>query len=425
VVRALHLVPAVKTNANIAKFGRWALLAATVAMGVALLLTVFWTYRGVNTATVLLLRGQADLLNDGVRARLRGEAPETVDLREVLDGLADDGLLYVALVSPVDGKLLGEAGTPVGGRVVDLAEARERSGEPVEIEGRARMVSRGWQGRRRPSAERPATPRPAVVIEFDPQAARELRAAARSTFAVGLVGAGAFLMLALGLVRWLLRRESTERKLEHERRLAALGSMSATLAHEIRNPLASLKGNAQLLERALPAGEKPRAKAELVVAEAVRLETLVNDLLEFARAGEVHRVDSDPAALAREVAVSLDPSRVEIDSTAAPARWRLDPDRLRQVLANLVENALQASDGPVSVRIAAEGGKLAFVVRDQGPGVPPEDLDKIFEPFFTRRTRGTGLGLPVARRIVELHGGTLAAENAATGGAVFTVSLPR
>jgi two-component system sensor histidine kinase HydH len=161
------------------------------------------------------------------------------------------------------------------------------------------------------------------------------------------------------------------------------------------------------------------------VSEAVRLEALINDLLEFARAGAIHREDTDPSALVREVALALDPERITIDSTAAPARWRLDADRLRQVLSNLVENALQAGEGQVEVRVARRGDELWFVVRDHGSGIDPDDLEHIFEPFFTRRTRGTGLGLAVARRLVELHQGSLSAENAPDGGAVFTIRIPR
>jgi two-component system sensor histidine kinase HydH len=217
-------------------------------------------------------------------------------------------------------------------------------------------------------------------------------------------------------------REALERRLAHERRLASLGEMSAVLAHEIRNPLASLKGNAQLLAELLPEGAKPRAKADRVVAEAVRLENLTNDLLAFVRTGELARAPVDPAALLREAAASVG-AEIAVESTAAPASWSLDGPRMLQVLTNLIDNAVQAGP-PVRARVAASGRRLVFEVADRGPGVDPADAERIFEPFFTKRTQGTGLGLAVARRVVELHGGTIAVDAEPGGGARFRVEVP-
>jgi two-component system sensor histidine kinase HydH len=260
---------------------------------------------------------------------------------------------------------------------------------------------------------------------MEPRAAIDTAAAARETLAVGTLAAGGFLVVALVLVRWLLRREATERRREHERRLASLGRMSAVLAHEIKNPLASLKGNAQLLARSLPDGEKPRQKADRVVHEALRLENLVNGLLEFARTGALRRAEHDPVALAREVAAAqAAAARITVDTAGAPARWSLDPERVREVLANLLDNAAQAGEGPIVLSVTLDEGDLVYAVRDHGHGVPPEDLERIFEPFTTTRTHGTGLGLAVARRFIELHGGALTAENATGGGARFTARIP-
>jgi two-component system sensor histidine kinase HydH len=197
----------------------------------------------------------------------------------------------------------------------------------------------------------------------------------------------------------------------------------ATLAHELRNPLASLKGHAQLLERALPPGEPPRGKAELVVSEAQRLERLVTDLLGFVRTGELKRAPVDLAALAQAVAEEHGADRILVAGEAPPIV--ADGDRLRQVIANLVDNALQSCEGIVELIISHRGGDVELGVRDHGPGIAPADLPHLFEPFFTTRSHGTGLGLAIARQIVELHGGTLSAANAEGGGARFTLSLPR
>jgi two-component system sensor histidine kinase HydH len=263
------------------------------------------------------------------------------------------------------------------------------------------------------------------VIEVEPHLAEELDRTASRLLVVGGLAALTLTILAAVLVRWSLRREQAVRAVEQARHLAGLGQMSAVLAHEIRNPLASLKGNAQLLAQTLPDGDRARAKADRVVDEAVRLETLSNDLLEFARGGAIHRRDVDPVLLVREAVAAVAADRIDVDAGAAPRSWPVDEARLRQVLINLLENAVEMSEQRVAVTIAREERDLVITVRDSGPGIAPADLEHVFEPFFTRRTRGTGLGLAVARRLIDLHGGAIAASNAPGGGAVFTITLPR
>src|SRR6185503_10210907 len=126
---------------------------------------------------------------------------------------------------------------------------------------------------------------------------------------------------------------------------------------------------------------------------------------EFARSGAIRQEVVDPVALLSDAASGLP---VDVEAAGAPSAWSLDRERIRQVLVNLLENAAWAAgEGRVQARVAQEAGDLVYTVRDQGPGFPEEDLPRIFEPFFTGRTDGTGLGLAVARRIVELHGGAI------------------
>lgn len=412
-----------------ARLARWSLTLAAVLMGIALLATVWSTNRSVSDASAMLMRGQLSLILEGTRARLRGLGKDAGpgDLEAIVAELAPDGLRWLAILEP-DGAVRVQGGRPaIEPRPGELMAARP--GALVEVGDHTRAVFRrskppaGDQARESRRRTRPVYfP---LVVELEPTAARELRADARRTLGLGALAACALLVMALGLVRWFLRRERLERQLDLERRLAGLGRMSAVLAHEIRNPLASLKGNAQLLVRALPEGERTRAKAELLVDEAVRLETLTSDLLEFARAGELQIAATDPAALMREAAAAIDHGRVEVIVEAAPAEWPLDAPRMRQVLTNLLENAAQAGDGAVTATVARDGATLVLEVRDRGPGIKDEDLPRVFEPFFTRRTRGTGLGLAICKRLVELHGGTIAVASAAGGGAVFTVRIPR
>jgi two-component system sensor histidine kinase HydH len=236
------------------------------------------------------------------------------------------------------------------------------------------------------------------------------------------------------------RRNAEERARERERRLATLGEMSAVLAHEIKNPLASLKGNAQLLAAMLPAGEKPKAKAERVVDEAVRLESLTNDLLRFVRTGEISRAPVDPAALVREAAESVK-GDVTVETAGAPKLWPLDAARIREVIVNLVDNAVAASAGvgspanpglgpssglgpPVIARVKLVNKQLVIEIADRGPGVPEDSRDKIFEAFYTGKTQGTGLGLAVVRRVIEQHNGTITVETNPGGGALFRAEIP-
>jgi two-component system sensor histidine kinase HydH len=392
---------------------RWGLIAAAVLMSGALLTTVWWTHRNVAGASETLERGQGQVLQEAVRTHVAslGHLPTAEELQEIVDELAEDGVTYVAALDVRD-------------RVIAEAGKKQAAGG-----GRERLVLRRALRRamRRGGAQPQAGRRPgALIVEYEPRMADQLLAASQQTLVVGAAAAGGFLLLALVLFRWILHREALERRLEHERRLASLGEMSAVLAHEIRNPLASLKGNAQLLARGLPEGEKARAKADRVVDEAIRLERITNELLEFARTGSIQREPCDPAALLREAAADLPDGEVAlaIDAAGAPATWRLDRARMRRVLGNLLDNARESGSLEVAARVAQDGGRLLFAVRDHGPGLAEEDLARLFEPFYSRRAQGTGLGLAVCKRIVDLHGGTITAANAPGGGAEFRILLP-
>jgi two-component system sensor histidine kinase HydH len=235
----------------------------------------------------------------------------------------------------------------------------------------------------------------------------------------------ALLLAAAFLWRLLGQREAVERGLEHERRLAALGEMSAVMAHEIRNPLASLKGHTQLLTELLAPESRERAKAELVLDEALRLERLTTDLLDFVRPQDVARTQAVPAELVRSAVAQMDHPAMEFDDAGASETWSLDGPRMQRALLNLLRNAVQASpQRPVRVFLRREAGHLVLLVRDEGPGIAPGEETAIFEPFKTTRVRGTGLGLAIARGIVEAHGGSISARNHPDGGAEFRVTIP-
>ncbi len=242
-----------------------------------------------------------------------------------------------------------------------------------------------------------------------------------------MVGVATLLVLALLAGKLLGSRDETVRRLEANRHLASLGEISAVLAHEIRNPLAALKGHAQLLVEKLPSGSRELARAEQVVDGARRQEDLTNSLLDFVRSTTVAREMVAPAECLRAAAVAVAMDRIQIDDHAAPATWSLDPLRLRQVLVNVLDNAVQASPegGSVTATVREIDGSLIFEIDDRGPGIDPGDEERVFAPFFSRKARGTGLGLTISRKLVALHGGTIDAANRPDGGARFRITIPR
>jgi signal transduction histidine kinase len=218
----------------------------------------------------------------------------------------------------------------------------------------------------------------------------------------------------------------TKRQAMERQKLAMLGLMSAVMAHELRNPLASAKGNSQLLTEMLEPGSRSHRKAEQVVQELVRVETLINDLLDFARSGRVHRRPCDPAALAQEATSRLeDEISIEVDTSSAPASWSLDPSGLERVLTNLLRNAVQAqgeSKAPLRLTAAQRGEELYLAVRDHGPGLA-RDID-VFAPFVTTKITGAGLGLAISRQIVQAHGGRISLKDHPEGGAIAELFIP-
>jgi two-component system sensor histidine kinase HydH len=261
-----------------------------------------------------------------------------------------------------------------------------------------------------------------LVVELEPPVIEQLRG---NLTRISFVAAGAALVLIAFAIAWsrtAARLSAIERRAAREQRLVALGSMSSVMAHELRNPLASLKGHAQLLAEDLQ-DDKQRKKAERVVAEAQRLEALTTSLLDFVRDGPIERSSVSAESLAARALQDLPADRVDVKAAGAGS-MQVDEPRLARAVHNLVDNALKASPDNARVELSIEsaGSEVVIIVRDRGPGLPADS--QIFEPFVTTRVRGTGLGLPVARRIAEQHGGTLSAVDHPSGGAVFTLRFP-
>ncbi|HEY7726567.1 MAG TPA: ATP-binding protein [Anaeromyxobacteraceae bacterium] len=225
-----------------------------------------------------------------------------------------------------------------------------------------------------------------------------------------------------------------EERVARSERLAELGHVAAGLAHELRNPLASMSGSVELLRGAPALGDEERRLLGILLREAERLDHLVERFLEYSRPGAPARVRADLARVAEETLAvfSHDPAaaRVRLEPELRPAPAWCDADQMRQVLWNLLLNAAQASSregepGHVRVRCGpSPGGGAVLEVEDDGPGIAAEDLPRLFTPFFTTRARGSGLGLATVQRVVDAHGGAVAVDSTPGAGTRFTVRLP-
>ena len=222
--------------------------------------------------------------------------------------------------------------------------------------------------------------------------------------------------------------KTLEGELKRADRLAAVGRLASGLAHEIRNPLASISGSVQLLLEDEKVRDDDRHLMEIVIKEADRLSALLSDFLNFARPAPLQLESVDLAALLDEMIALLSASgqfnNVTVDKAYhGPVTMTADPQKMYQVLWNLLINAGEAVQpaGEIRVEIAEEKGEI--IIEDSGPGIAEEDRDKLFEPFFTTKGKGTGLGLANVYANIEAHGGHIFVEQGKLGGARFTISL--
>jgi two-component system sensor histidine kinase HydH len=404
---------------------------ATVA-ALSLAVTVFFAQRALDHAADVVIRGDGDTLLSGVVVDL-WETPGSLDsaaLGAVLRAHAPERLRYVALLDRQDHHVIAEAGEGTVARRVYLPGVVVREGRRVRLvalipprsETRAASTLSASRG---PEMLAPY-PRPHLVIEFEPPLIERLKTDLAVIAMVAAIAALVLVAIAIAWWRTTARLATVEHQAERERRLVALGRASSVIAHELRNPLAALKGHAQLLAEDL--AEPSRAKAERVVASAERLERLTSVLLDFVRDGPLDVGSWTPAALVERALAGLPTDRVRVDVHGAPPAVRVDAERLSLALHNLLENAVQASEGasaPVEIRVARDDADgLVIEVRDHGPGLAPGSEAQIFDPFVTTKTRGTGLGLSIARRIAEQHHGKLRGETHPDGGAVFRLGIP-
>ena len=234
----------------------------------------------------------------------------------------------------------------------------------------------------------------------------------------------------VGMLHDLTARKRMEQQLSEQQSLAKIGEMAAVLAHEIRNPLAGIRGAMQVMAARYEPGSKEGMVTREIIARVDTLSELMQDLLLYARPPKPRPAPVDLKRLIQTIVelLSRDPDvsgmQVSIEGSAPLAH--ADPELLKIVFQNLLINGAHAmaGRGELHVRLTGNGQLSSVAFTDHGPGIPTEIRDKIFTPFFTTKVRGTGLGLPTARRLVEAQGGTIAVECPPDGGTTVLVQVP-
>jgi signal transduction histidine kinase len=229
-----------------------------------------------------------------------------------------------------------------------------------------------------------------------------------------------------------LHLREAEAAVRRTERLAAIGQLSAGLAHELRNPLGTIKASAEMLTRNIASeGAIAKEMAEFISTEVDRTNTLVTRFLDFARPLAVHAQRGDITQTIDRAVAELErykPSPVSVYRNYSPdvAPFPFDADLMERVFYNLLVNAAQASPprSCITVKTRQQDDTVEIAIIDRGGGIDPKHLESIFNPFFTTKSQGVGLGLAIVSRIVDEHGGRIAVESEPGSGSIFRVFLP-
>lgn len=320
-----------------------------------------------------------------------------------------------------DPRSLGAGGGPPGGG--PSAVAGKALAEALQLDrGLAEHVLRGYAGMRgKTQAEVlsriPGTGGPDGELEL---------------FDVRFVPLGETAAHMLIVIENVTQAARMEREIDKKNRLAAVGELAATIAHEVRNPLSGISGAIQILKRRLPAQDMGREICDQVIGQVDRLNNTIEDLLVLSRPMTPRFLQISLSDFIESSVGFLrdDPNFKTIDVVyqAEEGDWtaRADAFLLRQAFMNLLINAGQAMGGKgrITITLVREGTDFQLVIHDSGPGFPPNPA-RLFEPFYTTKPGGSGLGLPITAKILEVHGGRVLLHNHERGGAVVTLILPQ
>jgi two-component system, NtrC family, sensor histidine kinase HydH len=236
------------------------------------------------------------------------------------------------------------------------------------------------------------------------------------------------------LFRDLTEIQHLKKEIARTQRLASIGRLAAGVAHEIRNPLSSIKGFATYFKERYREIPEDHKTAEIMIQEVERLDRVIGQLLEFARPMNIQKETTSLEDVIKDSLKMVEAEarhreiRVDFDSDPQTKEVQIDPDRIRQVLLNLYLNAIEAmeSGGTLSVELRQDDdtGHFRIIVSDSGTGIKNEDLPHLFDPYFTTKPSGTGLGLAIVHKIIESHGGEVSVDSLYGGGATVTIRLP-
>ncbi len=224
----------------------------------------------------------------------------------------------------------------------------------------------------------------------------------------------------------------TRSKLILSEKMAAVGSVATKITHEIRNPLTTIGGFARRILKFAEPGTKIHRNAGIIVEEVIRLEKLLQGILDYSRPSNPTPRLIDPGEIVKEVLYTFcgrpetQSARINVINNVEVAKAFADPDHVRQILINLLKNAFEASgkEGEITVMVAQERDMVVFSVKDNGPGMTKEVKKRLFEPFFTTKIAGTGLGLPITKTLVAANKGRIHVESQPGKGSTFKVFLP-
>ena len=383
--------------------------------------------RTVESLAVLSLESTALSLSSSAESALRsGEGEGEEEIRRIFS----DRVVAYALIADKKGQILFHTNPRLTGSTL-AEETFRRQWPSVTASGRRVTLGTGLPGyefnyllHSPDGAEELLR----LVLHTVP-ADRIVEEAQRIWWTVG----GLLIFLWVGgviLERLLTRHYRLQAYLEKKSRLALIGQMTAVLAHEIRNALGSMKGFAQWVDEKMEKADPRKAGMSAILKATKRIEDLVGELLLFSREERYYAEDFDPAALVREIMPSLGSSWkgktvLEMDPSL---KTRADKEKSQRVLVNGIRNALQAmgEEGVLRISVQPDRGWVKIQIEDTGPGIPREEIPRLFAPFHTTKPDGTGLGLAYSQKVVEGMGGRIELGNREDRpGAVLKIFLPK
>lgn len=405
------------------------ILIVIVALCVGLLATAFFTFITLSHLRTDYLSNRGHEIASAIETQVRGPGKRNNPAfwQSVLDTSYENYAGSVAFLALIDqnGNILANSGkSPLdsigapGTTERDIYYFEEMLPSPARARSEGGHATAGWR----------------ISVGLNSANADFIQRMAFLQLIVSGLAIIALVVLSIYLIRMLNRFLELKAREGEAAQLKSLGIMAASLAHEIRNPLGAMKGLTQLAQEELPPDHASQTQLRTVVSEAERLEKLVTDLLDFARAREPQFNEFNFTELATDVQTmlqsKLNKSKAELRLSINPDPFniRSDPAGLRQVLLNILINAIDATpaEGVVALTALHDKDHKSIVIRvdDSGEGFGGKDPEELFQPFVTTKVRGTGLGLAVTKQIVESLGGRLHLEDLPQGGARCSITLP-